>query len=239
LNQFPFQFAAPVFQIVPWIIIALQVQYRNMEQVAVLAEMQLANLTEPSMEDYRRKKRFVSPVLWDLIQSRFHRMPVTPELRLPRERRELRNVSQEMAAQINRTAGIIQALLNPGLGLPKLSAQSNFTEINQILHEVETDLNLAIAALPRNVSRALLDSARRCQSLSTFAVFSLIIAVIMAIILVAGICAQMVIMEEPEKKTPLPIIKMTSLIDPEDIDSDALNLIQVDPRNPVVVGETP
>jgi hypothetical protein len=27
----------------------------------------------------------------------------------------------------------------------------------------------------------------------------------MAIILVAGICAQMVIMEEPERKTPLPI----------------------------------
>ena len=37
LNQLPFQFAAPVFQIVPWIINALQVQYRNMEQVAVLA----------------------------------------------------------------------------------------------------------------------------------------------------------------------------------------------------------
>jgi len=144
-----------------------------------------------------------------------------------------------MAAQINRTAGIIQTLLNPGFGLPKLSAQSNFTEINQILHEIETDLNLAIAALPRNVSLALLASARRSQSLSTFAVFSLIIAVIMAIILVAGICAQMVIMEEPEKKTPLPIIKMTSIIDPEDLDSDALNLIQVDPRNPVVVGETP
>ena len=239
LNQLPFQFAAPVFQIVPWIINALQVQYRNMEQVAVLAEMQLANLTEPSMEDYRRKKRFVSPILWDLIQSRFNRMPVAPELLLPRERRELRNVSQEMAAQINRTAGIIQALLNPGFGLPKLSAQSNFTEINQILHEVETDLHLALEALPRNVSRALLDSARRSQSLSTFAVFSLIIAVIMAIILVAGICAQMIIMEEPEKKTPLPIIKMTSIIDPEDLDSDALNLIQVDPRNPVVVGETP
>jgi hypothetical protein len=32
---------------------------------------------------------------------------------------------------------------------------------------------------------------------------------------------------------------MTSIIDPEDLDSDALNLIQVDPRNPVVVGETP
>jgi hypothetical protein len=65
--------------------------------------------------------------------------------------------------------------------------------------------------------------ARRSRDLSTFALFSLIMALIMAIILVSGICAQMVIMDKPTEKAPLPIIKMTSIIQPEDLTSDVLH----------------
>jgi uncharacterized protein YlaN (UPF0358 family) len=54
LAQLPLQFASPVFQVVPWIVNAFQMQYRNTEQVAELADMQLTNLTEPSMPIYQR-----------------------------------------------------------------------------------------------------------------------------------------------------------------------------------------
>jgi hypothetical protein len=69
LAQLPFQFTAPVFQGVPWIVNAVQTQYRHMELVAELAKMQLAHLTEPSIEICQRKKRFVAPIFWELIQS--------------------------------------------------------------------------------------------------------------------------------------------------------------------------
>jgi hypothetical protein len=190
-----------------------------MEQVAVVAEMKVGNLTEPNMGNYQRKKRFMAPIIWDLNQSGFNpetRTPVVAENLHPQERWELCNVSQELAAQINRTSEIIQGFLNTGFGL---SPKSNFTEINQILHKAETDLIRAIEALPRNVSQIFLNSIGRSQRLSSFAFFSLIMAVILAVILVAG-------------------IKMTSIIDPEDLDSDALHLNQVDPQGPVAGEET-
>jgi hypothetical protein len=141
-----------------------------------------------------------------------------------------------LAAQINRTSKIIQTLLNPGLGLP---AKINFMEVNQILHEVDTGLDSALKALPYNVTQDVLLSARRSRELSTFPVFSVIMALIMAIILVSGICAQMVVMDKPTEKAPLPIIKMTSLIEPKDLTSDVLQLIRMDPQGNGVVGETP
>jgi hypothetical protein len=142
-----------------------------------------------------------------------------------------------MAAQINRTAKIIQTLLNPGLGLP---SRINFTEVNQILHEVDKDLNLALKALPSNVTQDFILVTRRSQNLPTFAVFSLIMAFIMAIILVTGICTQLVLLEEkPTGKAPLPIIKMTSIIDPEDLNAVVLPLVRTDPQRNGTVGETP
>ena len=342
LGQLPFQFAAPVFQVVPWIVNAFQTEYRNMELVANMAEMQLANLTDPSMENHQRRKRFVSPIFWDLIQtqckpqeqlkapfirdrtlkdsqehhrqkrfvapfvlgfiwsrlalqkgnrtafvpekirpqdfspespenlrpvdSQDHprqkrqvfpfiwglsqsvldrnrpfipdatvqsyldqlRQPVVPENLHPRERREIRNVSQEMAAQINRTAWIIQELLNPGL------------PIRQLLHQVETDRNVTSENSTFTSAQDYILATRRSQNLSTFAMFSLIMAFIMAAILVAGICAQLGLKaEEDLEKTSLPIIKMTSIIDPEDIISDVLPLVRTDPHGNGIVGETP
>jgi hypothetical protein len=332
LGQLPFQFAAPVFQVVPWIVNAVQAQYRNMELVAQLAEMQLANTTEPTMENYQRKKRFVSPTFWNLVkeqckpqehlhapfirdrtpedsqehlrQKRFVApfvlgfiwshlalqkgnrtafvpenirpqdfIPTSPENPLPRERRETRSIKPELAAQINRTAQILQALMNPGLGLPA----------DRLLQQVEKDLNstaqdvsphqaldyildqikrtaqiLQIFLNPGLGPRAVLNltngtfngtfttaqeynlATRRSQNLSTFAMFSLIMAFLMAAILVAGICAQLGLKaEEDLEKTPLPIIKMTSIIDPEDITADVLPLVRTDPQGNGIIGETP
>jgi hypothetical protein len=314
--------------VVPWIVNAFQTQYRHMEQVAQIAEMQLANSTEPAMENYQRKKRetlsfwnlvkeqckpqerlhapfirdrtpedshehlrqkrFVAPFVLGFIWSRLALqkgnrtafvpentrpldfIPDSPEAQLlPRERRETRSIKPELAAQINRTAQILQALMNPGLGLPA----------DRLLQQVEKDLNstaqdvsppkaldyildqinrtaqiLQIFLNPGLGPRAVLNLAngtftsaqdynlatRRSQNLSTFAVFSLIMAFLMAAILVAGICAQLGLKaEEDLEKTPLPIIKMTSIIEPEDITSDVLPLVRTDPQGNGIIGETP
>jgi hypothetical protein len=103
----------------------------------------------------------------------------------PRERRELRNISLLWLTKINRTSKIVQAFLNTGFGLP---SKLNSSEVNQTLHEVDTGLNLAIKAPPRNV---------------------------------------------------IPRIQMTSIIEPEDLTSDVLQLIRMDPQSHDVVGETP
>jgi hypothetical protein len=46
-------------------------------------------------------------------------------------------------------------------------------------------------------------------------------------------------MERVTGKTPLPLIKMTSIIEPEDLTSDVLQLIRMDTQGNGVVGETP
>jgi hypothetical protein len=204
------------------------------------------NLHPADSQDHPRQKRQVFPFIWGLSQSVLDRnrpfipdatvqsyldqlrQPVVPEKLHPRERRESHNVSQEMAAQINRTAWIIQELLNPGL------------PIRQLLQQVEKDRNVTNENSTSTSAQDYILATRRSQNLSTFAMFSLIMAFIMAAILVAGICAQLGLKaEEDLEKTSLPIIKMTSIIDPEDITSDVLPLVRTDPQGNGIVGETP
>jgi hypothetical protein len=203
---------------------------------------------EDSQENLRRK-RFVAPFVLGFIWSRLALqkgnrtafvpekirpqdfIPETPEDLHPRERREIPSISQSLAAQINRTAWILQELLNPGLGLPA----------DRLLLQAEKDLNLTQTNGTSNSAQDYILATRRSQNLSTFAVFSLIMAFLMAAVLVAGICCQMVLKAEEEelRKNPLPIIKMTSIIEPEDITSDVFPLVRTDPQGNGIVGETP
>jgi hypothetical protein len=179
-------------------------------------------------------------VFWNLVkeqckpQERLHapfiRDRTPKDSQDPRERRDLTNISQSLAAQINRTAWILQELLNPGLGLPA----------DRLLLQVEKDHNSTAQNVTSNLAQDYILATRRSQNLSTFAVFSLIMAFIMALILVAGICAQVALKEEDTlEKNPLPIIKMTSIIDPEDLTSDVLPLVRTDPQGNGIVGENP
>jgi hypothetical protein len=65
-------------------------------------------------------------------------------------------------------------------------------------------------------------------------------ALIIPVILVSGICVQMIITDQPTKEASLSSAStMTSIIEPGDLTSDVLQLIRMDPQSHDVVGETP